>query len=346
MLLADKLTQPQYFYPLLLIWSSILIGIISAVFGALLKHVFSKTKTEADDHAISRIKNACILLVLTGASYSFLLYSYISKEAEMKLEKILLSLGIFLISIIFFEILALVIVRLQIGAEYRRNNHLLSAFPFFKNILRVVVGVIALMLILEMYDISITPFLASAGVLGVAVAFAAKDFIANLFGGVSVFFDNPYSLGDYVIIQDKYRGEVMEIGMRSTKIRTRDNVLLTVPNSVMVTNAVINETGYNPELRVRIPIVVTYDTDIEKVESILLDVASQHEEVIQIPVSLVRYRSFADSGMSLELLVVISDPANKGRIIHEIIKKIHARFKKEHISLAFPTREIYVHKAD
>ncbi|MBP9797731.1 mechanosensitive ion channel family protein [Candidatus Woesebacteria bacterium] len=343
MLIADKLSQPQYFFPLLFVWIIILIGIISAVFGALLKHVFSKTKTEADDHAISRIKNACILLVLTGGSYLFLLYRNVEQRVELQIEKVLLSLGIFLISVVFFEIIALIIVKLQIGAEQKRNNHLLSAFPFFKNIMRVVVGGICLLWILEIYQVSITPFLASAGVLGVAIAFASKDFVANLFGGISVFFDNPYSLGDYVIIQEKYRGEVMEIGMRSTKIRTRDNVLLTVPNSVMVTNAVINETGYNPELRVRIPILVTYDSDIEKVEHVLLEVASTHNEVLQMPVPLVRYRALADSGMSLELMFVISDPANKGRIIHEVIKKIHGRFKKEHINLAFPTQEIYNH---
>lgn len=346
MLSLEMLIQPHYFFPLLFTWILSVIIIIHVVVGVLLKHVFSKTKTHADDQAISRIKNAGILLVLTGGVYSFLLYRDLSQKIEAHLEKALISLCIFLLSIIFFELLALIIVRLQIRAEHRRNNHLLSAFPFFKNILRVVVGGVCLLWILEVYHVSITPFLASAGVLGVAVAFASKDFIANLFGGVSVFFDNPYSLGDYVIIQEKYRGEVMEIGMRSTKIRTRDNVLLTVPNSVMVTNAVINETGYDPELRVRIPILITYDSDVEKVEHILLDVASQHSEVVQNPFPLVRYRAFAESGMSLELLIVISDPANKGRIIHEVIKKIHARFKREQISIAFPTRELYMHRAE
>jgi len=346
MFTGTMLVQPQYFLPLLCVWIVILILLINTITRVLLRHIFSKTKTHADDRALSRIKNACILLVITGGVYAFLLYREVSPTTEMQLVKVISSVCIFLFSIIFFETLALIIVKLQINAEYKRNNHLLSAFPFFKNILRVIVGGVCLLWILEVYHVSITPFLASAGVLGVAVAFASKDFIANLFGGVSVFFDNPYSLGDYVIIQEKYRGEVMEIGMRSTKIRTRDNVLLTVPNSVMVTNAVINETGYDPELRVRIPLLVTYDCDMEKVEHALLDVASQHGEVIQNPFPLVRYRAFSESGMSLELLIVISDPAQKGRIIHEVIKKIHLRFKKENITIAFPTREIYMHKAD
>lgn len=342
----DMLAQPQYFFPLLLIWIGILISIINTISTTLLKHIFSKTKTQDDDKAFSHIKNASILLVVTGGVYTFLIYRNLSKSIELQLERVIISLCILLFSIIFFEILALIIVKLQIGAEHRRNNHLLSAFPFFKNILKVVVVGICLLWILEIYNVSITPFLASAGVLGVAVALASKDFIANLFGGVSVFFDKPYALGDYVIIQEKYRGEVMEIGMRSTKIRTRDNVLLTVPNSVMVTNAVINETGYDPELRVRIPILVTYTSDAEKVETILLDVASQHAEVIKNPFPLVRYRAFAESGLSLELLIVISDPANKGRIVHEVVKKIHVRFMKEGITLAYPTRELYMHKAD
>ena len=141
--------------------------------------------------------------------------------------------------------------------------------PFLDNLVKLLTIGVVIFIILGIWSIDITPLFLSAGVAGVAVAFAAKDTVANLFGGFSVFIDKPYKIGDYVIVNEKYRGEVVEIGMRSTKIRTRDNVLLTIPNSVMVTNAVINETGFDPKLRIRISLGVSHNSDLEKVEEIL-----------------------------------------------------------------------------
>ena len=186
--------------------------------------------------------------------------------------------------------------------------------------------------------------MASAGVAGLAVAFAAKDTVANLFGGVSIFFDKPYKVGDYVIVDDKYRGEVIQIGMRSTKIKTRDNVLLTVPNSVMVTNAVINETGFDPKLRIRIPLGVSYKEDLEKVEKVLVDTLKKHSRVLSSPAPRVRFRAFGESAVELEVLGVIKTPPERGRTIHELIKKIHKSFKKEGIEIPYPHREVYLHQ--
>lgn len=178
-----------------------------------------------------------------------------------------------------------------------------------------------------------------------ALAFAAKDFVANVFGGISVFFDKPYIVGDYVIIADKYRGEVLEIGMRSTRIKTRDGVLLTVPNSVLITNAVINETGFDPRLRIRLPIQISYQEDVDRVEKILIEVAHFSDLVLRDPKPLVRYREFADSGIMLELLVTIAEPAQKGFVMHELIKLVQQRFRSEHISIPYPQRDIHVKNA-
>ena len=94
----------------------------------------------------------------------------------------------------------------------------------------------------------------------------------------------------------------------------------------------------------RIPILIRYDSDLESVEHVLLDLASSHSEVLQNPYPIVRYREFGDSGMSLELLIVISNPADKGRIVHEMLKKIYARFRKENITIPYQTQDLYIHK--
>ncbi len=344
MLAMAFLVKPVYFYSLLLLWTSFGFLLIRGACNFLQQYAFSRTDSKQDDKALGRIRNVAILTIFSIDAYLIMLYAQVADPIKSQLERVLMSLGVFLLLLGLFECISIIIVKLQNKAQLRHNSNLLSAFPFFRNVLRVITLMFAILWILEIYDVSVTPFLASAGVLGVAVAFASKDFVANLFGGMSVFFDKPYSVGDYVIIQEKYRGEVMEIGMRSTKIKTRDNILLTVPNSVMVTNVVINETGYDPELRVRIPILVKYDSDLDAVEHTLLSVAASHSEVLKQPLPIVRYREFGDSGMSLELLIVISNPGDKGRIVHEMLKMIYARFSKERISIPYQTQDIYIHK--
>jgi small-conductance mechanosensitive channel len=217
-----------------------------------------------------------------------------------------------------------------------------DVIPFIQNLVKVGLFCVVILMALDLWGIDVTPLLASAGVLGVAIAFAAKDTVSNLFGGLSVFMDRPYRVGDYVYIDNSYRGEVIEIGMRSTKIRTRDNILITVPNSVMVTQSVINETGYDPKMRLRIPLGVAYDSDLDKVEYVLKGIAHEHEDVLNEPHPRVRFREFGDSAINLEFLVYIKFPEQKGRTTHELIKAIKSGFQEENIEIPYPQRQVHM----
>src|SRR3989338_6299492 len=246
---------------------------------------------------------------------------------------------------ILLPIVKKLLLELNRTSAVNKEGEIHSAIPLVNNVLTI--GIIALfgLVVLRIYEIDITPAIASAGIVGVALAFAAKDLVANLFGGISVFFDKPYQIGDYVIINEHYRGEVIEIGTRSTKIKTRDNILVTVPNSVMVTNAVINETGFEPSLKVRIPIQIAYKSNLENVEKIIISTVKTHREILHDPAPIVRYRQFADSGINLEVLVVIAHPADRGRIVHELIKLIFNEFQKKDIDIPYPQRDVRLYKA-
>lgn len=123
-----------------------------------------------------------------------------------------------------------------------------------------------------------------------------------------------------------------------------DNVLLTIPKSVMVTNAVINETGFDPKLRIRIPLGVAYSSDLNKVEEVLVEVINSQAEILKKPEPRVRYRRFGESSIDLEMLATISKPADRGRVIHELIKNIDKRLKKEHIYLPYPQRDVHLYQ--
>jgi small-conductance mechanosensitive channel len=186
-----------------------------------------------------------------------------------------------------------------------------------KNLTAVVLLSLGVMAVLSIWQVSVTPLLASAGIVGAAVAFASKDTIANFLGGISILVDRPYSVGHYIILDSGERGEVVDIGLRSTRIKTRD------------------------DFRIRTPVGVAYGTDIDQVEALLLEIAAASPGVENEPEPRVRFRSFGDSALLMELLCWVDDPMNRGRIGHELNKEIYRKFNEEGIVIPFPQRDVH-----
>ncbi len=214
--------------------------------------------------------------------------------------------------------------------------------PLFDIAVKVVViggGFYALLL---SWDINVTGWLASAGILGLAIGFAAKDTLANLFAGVFILADAPYKLGDYIVIQSGERGKVVEIGMRSTRILTRDDIEIVVPNSSIANGKIINESGPVFKRRIRIQVGVSYDSDIDLVERVLLEVATGNADVSAEPEPRVRFRSFGDSSLDFELLVWVADPEWRGRVQHELNSAVFKAFKAAGVEIPFPQRDVHI----
>jgi len=211
------------------------------------------------------------------------------------------------------------------------------------NITRVVVLAGGIFLLLSIWKINITPLLASAGIAGVAVALAAKETLSNFFGGVTVLLDQPYKVGDYIVLDSGERGEVVEIGLRSTRILTRDDVQISIPNAIITNTKVINESAPEPRFRVRIKVGVAYGSDVDQVEEILLNVARNNPHVSPQPEPRVRFRVFGDSSLDFELLCWAHRPHDKGRIIHELNREIYKVFGQKGVVIPFPQRDVHVH---
>lgn len=217
--------------------------------------------------------------------------------------------------------------------------------PLVENVSRIVLIVAAFMVVLSIWHIDITPVMASAGIAGAAVAFAAKDTIANFFGGISLFVDRPFKIGDFVVLDSGERGEVVNIGSRSTRIKTRDDIQIAVPNSVIASTKIINESAPVPNFRVRIPVGVAYGSDIDRVQETLLEIARANGNVIAEPEPRVRFRQFGDSSLNFELLCWAKEPVLRGRTIHELNCAIYKKFNELGIKFPFPQRDVHIHQA-
>jgi len=214
--------------------------------------------------------------------------------------------------------------------------------PLVENVSRIVIIVAVAMIVFSIWQINITPLIASAGIAGAAVAFAAKDMIANFFGGISVFVDKPFKIGDYIVLDKGERGEVIAIGVRSTRIKTRDDVLITIPNSIVANSKIINESAPMPNFRVRIPLSVAYGSDIDVVQATLLAIAGKNENVLADPVPIVRFREFGESSLNFELLCWIREPSLRGFTVHDLNCAVYKAFSKAGITIPFPQRDIHI----
>ena len=193
------------------------------------------------------------------------------------------------------------------------------------------------------WGINPTAWFASAGIIGIAVGFAARDTLANLISGVSIVADAPYKIGDFIVLDTGERGLVTSLGIRSTRLLTRDDVEVSIPNAIIGAAKIVNESG-GPYVRhrIRLPVGVAYDSDIDKVIDVLKAVAKDDDRVVDEPAPRVRIRSFSDSSIDMELLCWIRRPAERGIVFHYLSRDIIRSFRENGIEIPFPQRDVHV----
>ena len=213
-------------------------------------------------------------------------------------------------------------------------------FDLTAKILTILVGSYLLLLI---WGINPLGWLASAGIVGIAIGFAAQDTLANLFAGFFIVADAPYKIGDYITLDTGERGLVSRIGLRSTRLLTRDDVEITIPNGVIASAKIVNESG-GPYLKIRIPIAfgVAYGSDVDQVSEVVQSIAKSHPSVCEQPQPMVRMRAFGASSLDFDLLVWIEDPQYKGSISHDLFVEIYKAFGREGIEIPYAKQDLYI----
>ena len=211
------------------------------------------------------------------------------------------------------------------------------------NVMKIVLLALTGYFIFLAWRIDVTAWLASAGIVGLALSFAAKDTLSNLFAGVSIIMDAPYKTGDFIILDSGERGVVTEIGLRSTRLLTRDDIEITVPNGIIGNGKIINEAGGPSEKhRIRVAVGVAYGSDIDHVIETLQKVATDNADIVADPAPRVRFRLFGDSSLNFELLGWIAQPIDRGRVMHELNCAIYKAFHDNGIEIPFPQRDLHI----
>ncbi|MCG6892410.1 MAG: mechanosensitive ion channel family protein [Desulfobacteraceae bacterium] len=340
--IAHVAPNPYVQVLLIILLFAALAKIVDLILLRFIRRWFEKTKFTLDDQILDIFHAPVFVSIfLVGLALATERLSLPSTVRSVTLGG-LQTVGILLWAVALSRFLQLL---LGVVSRDQRRFPLIQerTLPLFSNLFIILVVALAAYFIFLAWRIDVTAWMASAGILGLAISFAAKDTLANLFSGVFIVADAPYKLGDFIVLDSGERGEVTHIGIRSTRLLTRDDVEITVPNSIMGNAKITNEAGGPYEkYRIRIKVGVAYGSDIDKVHETLLAVAKDCAEVCAEPAPRVRFRAFGDSSLDHELLCWVQKPVQRGRVSHLLYTEVYKRFLAEGVEIPFPQRDVHV----
>ena len=332
---------------LFIIVSAIIAKSADFTFTVIFKKAVNKTNTTLDNKLVEVLhKPIYYSIFFTGVVLSIDIITTLPDSFDYIFRGIFKSITIFIWSLAFIKMSGIIIRWISQRNKFSGIIHK-TTLPLFDNITKIIIFLFSVYFICLSWKIDVTGWVASAGILSVVIGFAAKDTLSNLFAGIFIMADAPYKEGDYINLDTGERGSVRHIGTRSTRILTRDDIEITIPNSVVATSKIINESGGPHEKeRVRITIGISYESDIDLARQILFDIASSSELVCKEQEPRVRFREFGESSLVFQLLFWIEKPEYRGRITDEINSTIYKRFMDEKIEIPYPQRTIHVKTSD
>jgi MscS family membrane protein len=334
---------------LIFLLSAIVASVVKLVIHRIQIHGTNKTNNPVDDHILAAlikpVSTSIILIgvrLAAGRSQLFLEPLETSSETLETLDSILITLATFY-WLRFLVSSSSYVLKYLSHSKNKVKIIQKHTLPLFDNLAVIIFYGMAVYFILVAWDINVSAWIASAGILGLALSFAAKDTLANLFAGVFILADSPYKLGDFIVLDSGERGEVTHIGIRSTRILTRADVEITVPNAIMGNTKITNETaGPHKKYRIRVQVAAAYGENVAKVKKALMDVANEASNIEDNPPARVRFRTFGDSGLNFELLCWIEEPVLRGRVSDSLNEAVYNKFLEQNIEIPFPQQDVYI----
>lgn len=332
----------QYLVPTIILGSSVIIGLVCQIiiFGWL-KNLAKKTKWRGDEIIIHALQGWVVLwFLIAGLSIAFPRI-IADPQTLFIISKVLLVVTIFSITA--------VVANIAVGFVDLLSTRIKEAIPkttILTNITRVFILLIGILIILHSLGISIAPILAGLGIGGLAVALALQDTLSNLFAGLQIIISRQVKPGDYVKLATGEDGYVEDITWRNTTIRELSNNLIIIPNAKLAQAIVKNYHLPEKGMAVLMQVGVSYDSDLEKVEKIVTEVA--RETLREVPGGIkdfepfIRYHTFGESGINFTVILQVEEFASQFLVKHEFIKRLHRRFKQENIKIPYPIRTVYL----
>ncbi|MCK4772863.1 MAG: mechanosensitive ion channel [Candidatus Latescibacteria bacterium] len=329
--------------------------LVRIIFSAVEKRVTRRTRTELDDRVLKAVRGPVVVWIwVLGLKWALQslhvgAFGLFTGEADVISQNWDSAIDGF-----FYVVLAMVIVtlatrtfnaaadwyinRIAVKTESRVDDEII---PLIKRIFQIIAWVVAAIIVFDHFGISVSSLVVTLGAGSLAIALAAQETLSNMIAGFVLFVDRPFRVGDRILLENATKGDVVEIGLRSTKILTFENTIMVVPNAQIVKEKVTNLSYPDPKIRVMVDFGVAYGTDLEEVKKIVLGVAKEHPKILEDPEPRVYFIDFGDSSLNMRLVSRTADYKEQWITAEEIRMGIWGAFREDGIEIPFPQRDVW-----
>ena len=346
-LLNNELVRRVIYSVAVLVAFSLLAAASRFLLGRLLRKLTARTQTNVDDVIVRALHRPIAWAILLVGLYLALTQLGIWTDRQARfIDEAGAVVAVLLIVYAVLRVFNAVAgwYTEEVADRSSRPREIRAQALVGRKVVNILILVAGIVMILSQLNVKIGPVLAGLGLGGLAVALALQDTLTNLFAGIYMMVDRPVTVGDFVKLESGEEGFVEEIGWRNTKVRMWANNLVIIPNSKLAQSVVTNYYLPHQEMSVYVGCGVAYDSDLEHVERVSIEVAK--EVMGRIPgcatdwEPVVRYKEFADFSINFLVILRVKDFAAQYLLAHEYIKALHRRFDEEGIEIPFPIRTV------
>ncbi len=303
----------------------------------------AKTKTEVDDLLVKRTHGPIsLLLFLIGVKLALIPLKF-KENIKVVLQRLDSTLSILVLIYAIIVVMDIVIStwvkRKARKKETEIDENLIKVSTKTSRVVFVVIG---LLFILRVWDIELGPLLASLGIIGIAVAFGLQNTLGNIFGGVSLLMDRSIKVGDIVKIDEETYGEVLDVGLRATRVRTWDNEVVIIPNGKLAGVNIRNYVLPNPIARITVPFSVAYGSNIDRVKKIVMNEVKKLDNLDKNHDPMVMFLEMGESSLNFKAFVWLKSYKERFATKEKLNCMIYNALNKNKIAIPFPQRDVWI----
>jgi MscS family membrane protein len=309
-----------------------------------LKRLTKKTKTKIDD-------------IIIKSMSSIIFYAVIVLGFKIGIHHLEFETGIIGSTVNSLYIIIVVLLVIRIISNF--SKHWLKEWasktestaddrliPLVAKILKTVTIILGFFFIFDTWDINLSPLLATAGIAGIAIGFAVRDSLANILGGIQLVLDKTFKVGDKIELESGEMGTILDIGIRSTKLKTFDNEVIYIPNGSLANTKVKNFTVPDLSVRVNVNFGVEYGSDPEQVRNVVMEAVKKIDTVIEEPEPVVQFLNMSDFSLDFVARVWVGSYTDAYTTKLKVTDEIYNALNKAKIGIPFPTRTVFTKKLD
>jgi small-conductance mechanosensitive channel len=299
----------------------------------------TRTRWSGDDVIVDALRTVVPWSAIAGGAAAAGAVLPLTKTVQHHVNQTLQVLLIFVVTVTAARVIAGLVRTVT-----QSRSGVAGSATIFVNITRILVLAIGFLVMLQTLGISIAPLLTALGVGGLAVALALQDTLANLFAGIHILASKTVQPGDYIRLSSGEEGYVVDINWRQTTVRQLSNNLVIIPNGQLAGTNMTNFTRPEQQLTVLVQAGVAYESDLEHVERVTMEVVAEVMAEITGAVPehepAIRFHTFGDSRIGFTVILGVGEFSDQFRIKHEFIKRLHRRYREEGIRIPAPTRTV------